>query len=1708
MNTSENGCSGGMSALDKLCALNGVSTAYNDIWGNRHETSNESKLALLAAMGLPIGDGAELDPLAEELEARDWRRLVPPVRVIVEGETVEVPLNLPAEPAERQLHWTLTLEDGGLRRGEIEPATLATLATRDIDGRQFIRRRFTFAEPLPLGYHQLEARAGEAVEQMRLIVTPARCFEPAALADDKRVWGLALQLYTVRSRRNWGIGDFSDLAGAVDYAATLGADLVGVNPLHAMFPHNPDHASPYSPSSRRFLNILYLDIGRIADFGECEAAREAVAAPEFQARLNTVRAGETVDYPAVAAAKLEILEHLFEYFKKHHLEAGSGRGREFTDFIERGGESLHQHALFEALQESLHKEDPAIWGWPVWPERYREPNAPAVASFAAERSGRVRFYQYLQWQAALQLEAVGERAGERGLGIGLYRDLALGGDRGGAETWIDQALYALDVHIGAPPDEYNPLGQDWGLPPPIPGRLAEDGYRAFIETMRRNMAGTGALRIDHVMSLMRLFWIPPSGKAADGAYICYPLHDLLGIVALESQRNRCLIIGEDLGTVPDEVRAALHDKGILSYRVLYFEKDADGAYQPPSAYPENALAVVATHDLPTLAGFWLGRDIDVRVELDLLPSEEAREDAIRLRATERAELLLALEHEDLLPSESAQPVAQPEMDAELAAAVHRFLARAPSKLMLVQMDDALGETEQVNLPGTTSTYPNWRRKLDVDLEDWPETPRTQVLAAALSEERGPRPGEDAQQTRLPAAGRIPRATYRLQLNQDFTFADAAEHVAYLAALGVSHAYASPYLKARPGSAHGYDIVDHRELNPEIGDQSEFDSFCRTLADHGMGHILDMVPNHMAVLGADNHWWLDVLENGQASPYAAFFDIDWTPVAVELTGKVLVPVLGDQYGNVLEAGELELVFEPAEGSFSVNYYEHRFPIDPADYPLILDHRRETLEARLGEDAPAVQEYQSLITSFEHLPARSATDAEARHERHRDKEIYKHRLAELCGRVADIAQFIAENVVIFNGQAGEPDGFDLLHALLERQAYRLAYWRVAADDINYRRFFDINALAGLRMENPEVFDATHALVLQLLAEGKLDGLRIDHPDGLYDPEGYFERLQDYFSAAAAGTEKPLYVAIEKILEPGESLPQAWRVHGTTGYEFANQTNGLFINSAAESALDGIYREFSGETASFATILYRSKQYMMTTALTSELNVLAMQVHRIALGDRRTRDFTLNGLRAALREVVARFPVYRTYVRGGESSASDCEYINKALAAARRRSEESDASLFDFLGEVLTVHRIQQAPALTERIIALAMRFQQYTAPVLAKGLEDTSFYRYNRLASLNEVGGDPRRFGASVAEFHQFNRERVRAWPHALLNTSTHDSKRSEDVRARIDVLSELADEWRTHLARWREWNLAHKRRMADGTLAPSANDEYLLYQTLLGVWPFGKPEQTAVDDVRERVKAYMQKAMREAKVHSSWLNPDEDYEAGMAEFIDALLTRMDSTPFMNDFIELARRIAHFGMLNSLSATLLKLTAPGVPNIYQGNELWMFSLVDPDNRRPVDFARRRALLEEVCAFDGLPADALAGKLGALLDQPEDGRLKLYLTWRALTLRRRDAELFQEGDYTPLEVSGAASAHLCAFSRCHNERTVIVLAPRLCAGLLTGATRWPLGEEVWRDTHVSIPGGHYRDTLSGASVRLGAGDRSADLAVADALGAFPAALLYRND
>jgi (1->4)-alpha-D-glucan 1-alpha-D-glucosylmutase len=962
---------------------------------------------------------------------------------------------------------------------------------------------------------------------------------------------------------------------------------------------------------------------------------------------------------------------------------------------------------------------------------------------------------------------------------------------------------------------------------------------------------------------------------------------------------------------------------------------------------------------------------------------------------------------------------------------------------------------------------------------------------------------------------VPRATYRLQFHKDFTFDHAIAIIPYLRALGVSHVYTSPLLQSRPGSPHGYDITDHNKIDPELGGYDRYRAFVEELKRNGMGIVLDFVPNHMGI-GSPNHWWRDVLKNGRCSRFGHYFDLDWDPLKPELRNKLLLSILGGPYGEVLENGELKLKFRHTE--FIISYYDHNCPVSLNSIPMIFE----------GLDVPA-----ELLRRLHELPDHCST-APAQIEMRQHlvpalEDDLRRWLSSEDGR-----QLAEQAVASFAGTPGDPASYDRLHQLLEVQPYRLAYWRVSGEEINYRRFFDVNDLVGLRQEFPDVFASTHQLLRKMIAEKQVDGVRIDHVDGLYNPLQYLIRLQMLSVAAEtcgadpcetvaengieisvqdalANTEysretAPFYCLVEKILEHGEHLPSEWPVHGTSGYEFMNLLNGIFIEPTNVRRFTQIYERFTGLTTPIRDLIYASKKLTMHVAMSSEVYVLSHLLARLSATDRYARDFTAKSLRDAVRETIACFPVYRTYIdERGQYTPRDREYVETAIRRAKRLNPSMSTAVFDYLRSVLLLapKRFARDEAAAQedyrQKLHVALKFQQLTGPVMAKGLEDTVCYVYNRFVSINEVGGSPEVFGISLDEFHAGNRLRAGMWPHSMLASSTHDTKRSEDVRARLNVLSENPSGWSARVLRWRRLNRTQKVELADGRIVPDYNEEYLLYQTIIGSCPINLSEDR--QGYITRIQQYMNKAVHEAKVNLSWVSDDPEYVQALEKFIAAILSpdERGESAFVSDLLAFLPEIAYHGAINSISQTLLKLTAPGVPDTYQGTELLDLSLVDPDNRRPVNYEVRRRVLERL---HGTALDTEFRR--DLLNDLQYGPGKMFVLERVLQVRERSAKLFKSGDYVPLAGHGDRGHHVISFVREYNGNRIIVAAPRFTYSLMRGKLNPPT-DDVWGNTNLVLPPDFasitWENVLTGE--RHVADDRQ-QLLVRDLFLTFPFALL----
>lgn len=936
------------------------------------------------------------------------------------------------------------------------------------------------------------------------------------------------------------------------------------------------------------------------------------------------------------------------------------------------------------------------------------------------------------------------------------------------------------------------------------------------------------------------------------------------------------------------------------------------------------------------------------------------------------------------------------------------------------------------------------------------------------------------------------ATYRLQLSRQFNLAQAASVVDYLSELGVTDVYASPLLAAAQGSTHGYDVVDYTRLNPELGAEGALEALSAQLRARGMGLLVDWVPNHMGVAVGQNRYWDDVLEHGPSSLYAEHFDIDWQPVRADLLHRVLLPLLGDQYGRVLERGELSVVW--ADAAFKLAYWDKRLPLGPKSLLPLFELAKDLL--KLPEDDVSRQELESIISALRHLPARHETATELKRERAREAEVIKRRVYALWHGAPTVREAFSAALVQLNGTVGAPSSFDQLDAILDQQSYRLASWQVASEEINYRRFFDVNELAAVRMEDEAVFQTAHATLFKLIDGGHVNALRLDHTDGLYDPDTYFERLQARFHRPVIGAgvspddqARPLPILVEKILQRDEALPQEWLVDGTTGYEFGVSVRGLFIDPAAEPKLTSLYSAFTGDTRSFSDHEYECKRYVVRYVLIAELNVLSQQAHRIAMCNRHFRDFTLLGLTHALTEIACAFPVYRTYLRAGKPpSARAQRVVRAAIRLARLRNPAQSPSLFAFFEDLLLL-RLEGNEEQRQRQVAFALRFQQMSGPIMAKAVEDTAFYRYTRLVCRNEVGDSPARLATLPREFHRDNVERARSWPLSMVTTATHDGKRGDDATMRIAVLSEMPHEWRRAVERWREL-AAPLRRDVDDLPAPEPTLEYLFYQSLVGAWPFGGGAKAGAE-LTERLTAYLLKAAREAKTRTSWLTAHAAYEAELQAFVTRLLA---AQPFVEDVARFCAQLDRAAATNALAQTLLRCCVPGVPDTYQGGELWNQSLVDPDNRRLVDYEVRRRHLAELKARREQPQPLVAD----LLETYADGRVKQYVLHVALELRKQLPELFASGDYAPLP----AGEHAVAFTRNHADDVVVCVVPRLSWRLMGGKPGFPIGTVWGAQTLNGLPDGTYRDCFTGEQLQIQGPWR-----LAEAFSRFPLALLVKE-
>jgi (1->4)-alpha-D-glucan 1-alpha-D-glucosylmutase len=939
------------------------------------------------------------------------------------------------------------------------------------------------------------------------------------------------------------------------------------------------------------------------------------------------------------------------------------------------------------------------------------------------------------------------------------------------------------------------------------------------------------------------------------------------------------------------------------------------------------------------------------------------------------------------------------------------------------------------------------------------------------------------------------ATYRLQFNKQFTFQDATNLLDYLSDLGISHIYASPILRSRSGSTHGYDVIDPTRLNSELGSEADFFALLSGLRKRGMGLILDIVPNHMSA-SSENPWWMDVLEYGPQSPYASYFDVDWHPPSRTLDSKILLPVLGRPFAEVLEKGEFKLAF--AEGRLFVQYFESLFPLAPRTYAGILGNKIEALRERVGEESAAYQEYSGIAAAYAALTSVGARMREATESRLRS-ETLRERLRQLVNNNPDVEAFLRDRLDDFSGQTSDAASFSAMERLLAEQFYVLSYWQNVNEEINYRRFFTITDLVGIRVEDPRVFEATHGLITRLASQDPVQGLRIDHIDGLRDPLAYLSRLHEQFGSDPALHENnKIAIWVEKILAHSEQLPAEWPADGTTGYDFLNALNGVFVDPKGAKCIEEIYDRFVGKKLIYADTLYQKKKLVMSTLLGVEMRSLAHQLTLLADKDRYARDLSRSDLTQALFEITAQLPVYRTYTRNLEVSREDAEVIELAIQEARERKFYLQAEHFDFVRDVLLVqNRPHLLPDQREARLNFVMRWQQFTGPIMAKAFEDTFLYVYNPLISLNEVGGEPRPSAAANASFFGFIDQRQKRWPHSMNATTTHDTKRSEDVRARISVLSELPGPWKLHVERWSKLNAKYKTQVA-GQLIPDRNEEIFLYQTLLGMWPSDGHEDPSLV---ERLQGYAIKATREAMVHTRWTLPNATHEEALKKFVVAIVKPASNGIFQREFAALRQTIAYGGMVNGLTQALVKIFSPGIPDFYQGSELWDLRLVDPDNRQPVDFEKRASLL----ATFKRQSEAAASFARTLAQNWQDGAVKLFAIWKALEFRRARPKLFSAGDFHELEIAGQRAAHVLAILRHYKNDWALLIAPRWLARAKQEAGATDL-TNLWTDVTIGLPKAApiaWANIFTGEKIKS-INARQKTIGVTEALNNFPLALL----
>lgn len=1550
-------------SIQALARLAGINCSYRSYDGALVTASPQSIIALLEAMGLPASTSNQIGESYARISATR-RAALPPLIVANPDGPSKIPLN--KRYATGAIEWRLTREDGS--------TTAGSGLCEDRGATQFFQ-----IPPQPQGYHCVEALGARA----HLICAPKKCWTPDRFSNDGKAWGVSAQVYALKSDTDFGIGGFSEIADLAKACGERGASFLGLSPLHALFSSDRGKISPYSPSNRLMLEPLFIDPHAIASFagGSAQAIYDN---PDYLSQLARLRDEPLVDYRRVWALLRDVLEPAWASFCEQ------GDCDSFAEFKTAMGAPLEDHALFEALSETFSAQGMRWRG--AWPQSYREPNSACVDAARHELSERVNFYAWLQWIADQQLHRAAEAAKDAGMEIGLYRDLAVGADRFGSETWRDQSAILPSVSIGAPPDLLAPHGQDWGLPPLDPFNLEQGGLRAFRDLVRTNMRHAGAIRIDHAFQLERLFLIPNGAQAETGAYVDYPLEGLLACLRIESHRAKALVVAEDLGTAPPGFTQSIMDSGLLSYRLLLFERSESKGFQLPNSYPRQAMASFTTHDLPTLQGWRRGLDIDMRNCYFGLPDAEA---AHEIREHETRQLNDALAAERLLP--------QHKNASRMRHAVFRFLARTPSLLLTLQAEDIVNDAHQPNLPGPDRGYPNWRRRLPehVAAIARPDGPLAKAAACMALEKRGLRLKQSA------LASEAPRATYRLQFNANFTFDDAARLAPYFTKLGISHIYASPVFACAPGSTHGYDVIDYARINPVLGGEDAFMRLSATLKQYGLKLLLDFVPNHMSrstQANGANPMWLSTLESGRASPFARVFDVDWERRGAG--GKILLPCLNESLREAISQNKIQLRYEAERGSFFFNYGNQIFPLRPHGYIAILDaaiiadadEHLTTLTASYKPDAPSI---------FDKSPSEAAE--------------LKASLSAIT-RTNPHALKAITSVLSFINADKNPSS--LLSRLLQRQFYRLAHWRTADSQLNARRFFDVNSLVGVRVEDPYVFDIIHSHLFRLIEDGHVHGLRIDHIDGLANPDFYVNKLQEHIGPG-------FFVIVEKILGPNEPLPN-WQISGTTGYEAMSQLDGVFVAHENEARFDRQYANVRADDRPVHEQLKSIKFELLQTTFQAERDALVDDTMR--LGEK--RDLTQAAIIHAWMALIAEMPVYRSYLEDDDASA---EFISRLITSIRQ-SPDVEGDAIEFIGSLLTV------PDAARQNIDVRRRFEQLSGPVMAKSLEDTLFYRNARFVALNEVGADPERFGLSVDQFHAKNTQRLSQWPHSLVATQTHDAKRGEDLRARLIALSYMPDIWREF----------HESARSP-TSTPDATDQYFLLQNIIGAWPVDQATGEPLDpcsDFIARLRAFTTKALRESKRRSSWTDQNERYESAAQSWVENLCAKKD---FLDCIRARMGPLARAGFSIPLARTALKLTIPGIPDFYQGCEGADYALVDPDNRRPIDFTTR------IENFKHAP-QSFSGRKQALIATLLHDRLA-------------SPALYAQGGYEPLP----APQGWVAFRRAY-EAEALLVAARLNPITSKPAPAWAVEDKHWRNLLLSSAlTGCYGDCVSGAAIIL---------------------------